>query len=116
MNPAAADNPNLPLLPALGSIVLCTAFGANAVAIKISLSGLGAFTTAGLRFAIASAVIFLWARLKTRPLLIAPHQIAPLSIASGIFTVQLSLFYVGISMTTASRAALIVNYSSLITT
>jgi drug/metabolite transporter (DMT)-like permease len=109
MNPATADNQNLPLLPALGTIVLCTAFGANAVAIKISLSGLGVFTTAGLRFAIASAAIFVWARLKSSPLLIARHQVAPLGIASAIFTLQLSLFYMGISMTSASRAALIVN-------
>ena len=41
-------------MAALLMAVLCMLFGANAVAVKISLTGLGVFTTAGLRFAVAS--------------------------------------------------------------
>ena len=45
-----SQNRELPPGAALFSIVLNILFGANAVAIKISLTGLGIFTTAGLRF------------------------------------------------------------------
>jgi len=53
------NNQELPLLATVFTSILCIVFGANAVAIKISLSGLGAFTTAGLRFSIATLAIFL---------------------------------------------------------
>jgi drug/metabolite transporter (DMT)-like permease len=50
----------------LGLVLLCVIFGANAVAIKISFTGIGTFTSAGLRFALASVAITIWARLSGR--------------------------------------------------
>ncbi|MCD4787301.1 MAG: EamA/RhaT family transporter, partial [Desulfobacterales bacterium] len=55
-------NNELSFLACSYSVFLCIIFGANAVAIKISLFGLGVFTTAGLRFTIASIAICLWAK------------------------------------------------------
>ena len=94
---------------AVFTILLCVLFGANAVAIKISLAGLGVFTTAGIRFGLAAVVIFLWALLTGKPIRISLYQLGQLVILGLIFYVQLSLFYLGLSRTTASHGTLIAN-------
>lgn len=99
----------LPLGASLFTIFLCGLFGANAVAIKISLTGLGVFTTAGVRFGIAAVVIFLWAVCTGRPLAVRKKQVPQLIILALFFFVQLSLFYIGQNKTTASHATLISN-------
>ena len=91
------------------TVFLCVLFGANAVAIKISLNGLGVFTTAGLRFGIAAVVIFLWTKLTGKPVQLTSHQLRLMLILGVIFYFQLSLFYLGLSRTTASHGTLIAN-------
>jgi drug/metabolite transporter (DMT)-like permease len=103
------QNQEFSLLAILFAVVLCTLFGANAVAIKISLSGLGVLTTAALRFSIASIVISLWAKATGQSFYVRNEQRYQLLILSIIFTVQLSLFYLGLSRTNASRGTLVVN-------
>ena len=110
-----AENQELPFLAAIFTVFLCALFGANAVAIKISLSGLGVFTTAGLRFSMASVAVFIWARITGRSFHIKKGQIHQLLIISMMFTVQLSLFYLGISKSNASRATLMVNLQPFFT-
>ena len=90
-------------LAAFFTTLLCVVFGANAVAIKISLSGFGVFTTAGLRFLIASVAIFLWVLATGRRLCINKEQVLKLLIVSGIFILQMTLLYNGLNKTTASR-------------
>jgi drug/metabolite transporter (DMT)-like permease len=104
----AADAP-LPLTAVAGAMALCILFGGNAVAIKVSLLGVGAFTAAGIRFAMAAVVISCWARLTGRPLGLKPGQWRPIAVLAAIFTVQLSLIYLGLSCTDAVRAVLIIN-------
>lgn len=94
---------------ALSLVLVCIVFGANAVAIKISISGLGTFTAASIRFAIGGAAIYLWARWTGRSFRVGRRDIAPLLILSGLVTLQLTFFYLGLSKTLASRGALIVN-------
>ncbi len=93
---------------------LCVLFGANSVAIKISLTGFGPFTVAGVRFTIAAAVIALWARITGRPFKVSGRQWLQLVILSAIFLIQLSLFYHGLSLTYASRGILIVNFQPFV--
>ena len=93
---------------------LCVLFGSNAIAIKVSFAGFGPFTAAGLRFAMASAAISLWAMATGRPFAIKKGQGIHLILLSIIFTVQLSLFYFGLSMTNASRGTLIVNFQPFV--
>lgn len=104
--------------PGLAAILamagLCVLFGANSVAIKTSLAGLGPFTVAGVRFSIAAVVIALWARITRRPFRVSGRQWAHLGILSAIFLVQLSLFYHGLSLTYASRGILIVNFQPFV--
>ncbi|MBU0970659.1 MAG: DMT family transporter [Proteobacteria bacterium] len=97
----------MPIGPSLFTAFLCILFGANAVAIKISLSGLGAFTTAGLRFGIAGVTILLWAIFKKQSLKANKKQIFQLLILSQLFVIQSSFFYIGLTQTAASQAVII---------
>lgn len=112
---ASPQNKDFSFLAASFTVFICMLFGANAVAIKISLEGLGVFTTAGIRFGIASVAIFLWARITGRSFEIKKEQILQLFVISIVFTVQLSLFYLGLSKSNASRGTLLVNFQPFFT-
>jgi drug/metabolite transporter (DMT)-like permease len=99
----------LPLSSALFTAFICILFGSNAVAIKMTFEGVGIFTTAGLRFGMASIAISLWAIATQKPFKINAKQFYQMLTIGVIFFVQLSLFYFGISKTNASRATLFVN-------
>lgn len=99
----------IPIGAAFYTVFLCVIFGANAVAIKIGLTGLGVFTAAAIRFGVASLVIFLWARVTGKPLRVNSKQLKSLVLLGLIFYVQLSFFYIGLSKTTASHGTLIAN-------
>ncbi|MCP4671667.1 MAG: EamA/RhaT family transporter, partial [Desulfobacula sp.] len=62
------NNDDLTVKAAALTVFICILFGANPVAIKFSLTGLGAFTAAGIRFTLAAVVIFIWAKVKKTPL------------------------------------------------
>ncbi len=111
-NPASRD---LSLPAAFFTVFLCVLFGANAVAIKISLVGLGPFTTAAIRFSISSLAIFVWAKATGRPFAFRRDKIADMLFVAVLFTAQLSLFYVGLSKTNASRGTLIANLQPFFT-
>jgi drug/metabolite transporter (DMT)-like permease len=112
---AAPQNEDFSFLAASFTMFICMLFGANAVAIKISLEGLGVFTTAGIRFSIASAAIFLWARITGRSFEIKKDQVFQLIVIAIVFTAQLSLFYLGLSKSNASRGTLLVNFQPFFT-
>lgn len=99
----------LPLRAALAAVGLCVLFGANTVAVKITLAGMGIFTTAALRFAVAAAALALWARITGQAFAVAPASRSALLVISLSFTVQLTLFYLGLSRAPASRAVLMAN-------
>lgn len=99
----------LTLKASLYTAFLCILFGANTVAIKISLEGLGIFTNAGIRFALSSTVLVLWAKMTGESLGFNRSQGYKLLILSVIFTFQLSSFYYGLHMTTGSHGVLISN-------
>lgn len=115
MSQKIIQNGELDLSAALFSVFLCILFGANAVAIKISLVGMGPFTVAGLRFSMAAMLIFLWTRATKRDLSMAPGQFLPMVTLSIIFAVQLSLFYLGLSRSNASRGTLLANLQPFFT-
>jgi drug/metabolite transporter (DMT)-like permease len=99
----------LPIAAAVFSVFLNILFGGNAVAIKFSYEGMGAFTTAGLRFLIAAIAISLWAVAAGRPLQIDRRQAGRLGLLSLLFMAQIALFYLGLKQTTASHCVLISN-------
>lgn len=91
------------------TVLICIIFGANTVAIKFALTGLGGFTAAGIRFALAALVIFSWAKFKKISLKLNSNQVKQVTILAAIFVVQLSCFYQGLARTTASHGVLIGN-------
>jgi drug/metabolite transporter (DMT)-like permease len=99
----------LSVLAAALAASLCVLWGANTVAIKFSLSGLGPFTSSAARFGLSTLFLWTWARLSGRPLKPAAGQLRPLLANSLLFTLQLSLVYVGFTATSASRGALLTN-------
>ncbi|MEW5909619.1 MAG: DMT family transporter, partial [Thermodesulfobacteriota bacterium] len=104
-----ASSQKMPVSAAVYTAFISALFGANTVAIKIGLSGIGPFTTAAFRFSIASVALFVWAKATRQSLVFTKKQFWPLLVISVIFTVQLSLFHLGISRTNASRGALLAN-------
>ncbi len=102
-------NDDLDLRASLLSAFLCVLFGANSVAIKISLSGIEPFANAGIRFSLAAVFIFFWAVGTKRPTRLPRDQLGPLLIIALIFAGQLSLFYLGLSRSNASRGSLLAN-------
>lgn len=107
--PLQQEKHELPLGASLFTVFLCVLFGANVVAVKVSLTGLGVFTAAGIRFGGAAMLIFLWARFTGKPLAINRQQARKLAILGFIFFTQISLFSFGLFRTTASHGALIGN-------
>ena len=103
------DNPEFSILASILSAFLCVIFGANAVAIKMALSGVGVFTCAAIRFSIPAFAIWIWARIRGQPLAPTRGRFYLLLIFAALFTVQLSLFNLGLSKSNASRGTLISN-------
>jgi drug/metabolite transporter (DMT)-like permease len=103
------SNQELSFAAGMFTVFLCILFGSNVVAIKISFAGLGVFTTAALRFGTAAAAIFLWARITGRDTALKKGQVLQVLIFSSLFTIQLSLFYLGLSKSSASRGTLLAN-------
>ena len=66
MSEPQPSNQELTFAAGIFTVFLCILFGSNAVAIKISFSGLGVFTTAAIRFGVAAAAIFIWAQITGR--------------------------------------------------
>ena len=105
----STDNREPTFLAGLAITAICASFGANATAIKISLTGLGVFTAAGLRFAMASLAISLWAYLTHKSFRLKPGQFKHVFLLSLIFVGQISLYNVGLKFTHASRGTLFSN-------
>jgi drug/metabolite transporter (DMT)-like permease len=102
-------NQNFSFLTGTFTAFLCIIFGTNSVAIKMTFNGLGVFTTAGIRFIIAAAVIYLWAKATKQNLRLQEGQLRLILIFTLMFIVQLSLLYFGLNKSSASHASLIAN-------
>lgn len=109
---SAASPPSagqLGLGPALLAISLCMLFGANPVAVKITMTGFGVFATAALRFSIAAAVLTCWGLATGQRLRIGRRQLGQIAKVSLLFFLQIGLFYFGQNRTTATHGVLISN-------
>ncbi|PID45430.1 MAG: multidrug DMT transporter permease [Proteobacteria bacterium] len=99
----------MPFGAAFFSVLICILFGANPAVMKISLKGLGPFTNAAIRFSFAALCILLWARATGKPLSLKKEQFVRIALLGVLFSFQLSFFFIGISKTTATHGALIMN-------
>jgi drug/metabolite transporter (DMT)-like permease len=103
------NNNELSIGVSLYALFLCALFGANTVAIKYTFSGMGAFTTAGVRFGIAVLILFIWAKWTQKPLMLKKDNWHHIAILSLSFFSQLSFFNLGLYKSQASRAILLIN-------
>ncbi|MBU1169549.1 MAG: DMT family transporter [Proteobacteria bacterium] len=103
------ENQEPSIWAALAIAGLCVSFGANATAIKISLTGVGVFTTAGIRFTMASMAIAIWAYVTGRSFALKKGQFKIVALITCLFIGQISLFYMGLKYTHASRGTLLAN-------
>ncbi len=99
----------MPFGAALFTVFLCVLFGGNGVAMKLGYTGIGPFTSAGIRFTMASCLLILWALYKKVPLKLTPLQWRLVSVQSVLFVFQVSCFHLGLKSTTASHGALVAN-------
>ena len=83
----STPNPELGFWAAAYIMLLCSLFGANAVAIKVAFEGFGIFTAAVIRFTLAALVIALWAIFSGRSFRLQKGQWRVLVIYSLLFTV-----------------------------
>ncbi|MGD9362985.1 MAG: DMT family transporter, partial [Desulfobacterales bacterium] len=104
-----SSNLELSFTASVFAVFLCVIFGSNAVAVKVAFSGMGVFTVAAVRFGIAAIAIFLWAKLTRQTIALQKGQTHQILIFSALFTFQLSLFYLGLSKSNASRGTLLSN-------
>ena len=102
-------NTDMTLGASLFTLTLCLLFGGNGVAMKLGFTGIGPFTSAGMRFILASLALLIWARIRRIPLKLSQDQFWMILVQCGIFTGQVSLFHLGLNQTTASHGALISN-------
>jgi drug/metabolite transporter (DMT)-like permease len=109
VNDTAQSDQQLSLVAAAMAALLCVLWGANTVAIKFSLSGMGPFTSAAVRFGVSAGFLWGWAQVSRQSLKPAAGQLRPLLVNALLFFIQLSLVYVGFTMTSASRGALLTN-------
>ncbi len=106
---AAPADQRMTLVAGILAGLMCVVWGANAVAIKFTLRGLGPFTAAALRFSISTVLLFAWARATGERLAPEPGRMRPLLVNSLLFTAQLAMVYIGFTLTSASRGALLTN-------
>ena len=71
-NPDSPPSADIGLLAIAAAVCLCILFGANVVAVKVSLKGIGPYTAASMRFALAAVALAAWARATGRPLAPCP--------------------------------------------
>lgn len=107
--PGVTTNNEPTFLAAIVIAALCASFGANATAIKISLTGLGVFTAACLRFALAAVSTSLWAWSTGKDFRLKQGQFKHVFILTLIFVFQIGLYNVGLKFTHASRGTLLSN-------
>ncbi len=92
---------SLPLSAALHSSFLCFLFGGNPTAIKICATSFGPLTMAGSRFLLAALTLILWGIVTGQKISLRRDQLRLLLPLPFIFTIQLTLFYLGQTRTLA---------------
>jgi drug/metabolite transporter (DMT)-like permease len=106
---AIANGREIPFTAGLSVSLLCILFGANAVAIKVSLQGFGTFTTAALRFSTAVLVLLAWSNIRGMSTRVNRQQFLRLSLSGLFFTLQMSFVYLGLGLTYVTRGVLLSN-------
>ncbi|MCC4113989.1 DMT family transporter [Aromatoleum toluclasticum] len=98
--------PHLDRLAITMMIVLCTIWGMQQAAIKITNVGISPLWQAGWRSAGATVLILLWARVRGVRLAEADGTLAPGVIAGLLFAAEFALIFAALQYTSASRGVI----------
>ena len=96
-------------IPVAGMLVLfllCFLWGANVVAIKISITGVPPLLTATLRSSVATILLVLYCRMRGYTVFIPKNDIHHAVILGGLFALDFLFLYWGNQYTHASRAVI----------
>ena len=89
--------------------LLAFLWAGNPIAIKIGLADAPPIRQAWMRFVLGGLTVLLWAWASRMPLWIHRHEIRPLLILGGLFTVQIALMNLGVNYTTAGHVSILLN-------
>ncbi len=98
--------PHLDRLASSMMIVLCTIWGLQQAAIKITNAGISPLWQAGWRSVGATLLVLLWARLRGVKLAQADGTFAPGVVAGLLFAVEFALIFAALQYTSASRGVI----------
>ena len=100
-----------PLGPGAAALALLLAalWGGTPVSVHFAVDQLPPLFTAAVRFALASLFMLLWCRLEGNGHRLTAGQVVPALVNGLLLFVQIGLFTVGISMTSASHATVLIN-------
>ena len=115
MKADAATSRPLGINGALGAILLTLLWGANVVAIKTALETFPPFWTAFWRMVVGLAPVLMWSRKNGTRLKPQPGEWLPLTALGLLMTVQMAVVYVGVNLTSAAYAAVLLNSHPIFT-
>jgi len=99
----------VPLRAVIAALFVQTLWGANTVAIKISLQAFPPLWSAFFRFLLGAACILLWAKLRRIRLRPEPGEGTGIFLGGLLFLVQIGAMNIGIGMTTAMSASVLMS-------
>ena len=94
---------------ALAAIALTVLWGGNVVAMKTALGTFPPFWTAFWRMVVGLAPLLMWSRKKRTRLKPQPGEWLPLTALGLLMTVQMAVVYLGVNLTSAAYAAVLLN-------
>ena len=100
---------------ALAAIALTVLWGGNVVAMKTALGTFPPFWTAFWRMVVGLAPLLMWSRKKRTRLKPQPGEWLPLTALGLLMTVQMAVVYLGVNLTSAAYAAVLLNSHPIFT-
>ena len=94
------------LAGAVGMVVFANVLAFNQVAIKLANAGIGPVFGAGLRSALALAVLGIWLLVSGRRIKGLRQTLWPGLILGGLFSVEFILLFTSLDLTSVSRASI----------
>jgi drug/metabolite transporter (DMT)-like permease len=87
----------------LAMVLLCALWGFQQVAIKLAAADVSLLAQAGIRSAVATLLLLLWAALRRIPLWQRDRTLVPGLLAGLAFGAEFAMIYAGLAHTTAAR-------------
>src|SRR5689334_2087726 len=101
----------MPLRAALLALLTAALWGANPVAVSFSVDALPPVAVAAIRFAMATAFMWVWCRVEGSSLRLREGQLIPCIVAGILMFIQIASFNVGVVASNSSHSTMLINTS-----